>query len=87
MELKEIIKKAKEIALEVLSDRIYDKIVLLEEVESLDGGKWKITLGFYEKGVSRSNFPAALLGDNLIKTYKVLFLDKDGNMEKIKNYD
>jgi len=88
MELKEIIEKAKAYFSELYADRIYNKIILLEEVEPLEGEKWKITLGFYEENIIKSNIlSVSLMQGDLKKTYKILYLDKNGKVEKIKNYD
>ena len=88
MDIKEIVKNAKEYFSEMFSDRIYDNIILLEEVELLADNKWKITLGFYEKKVNNQPFAGiAFLENNLTKAYKILFVDEKGKVEKIKNYD
>lgn len=88
MEIKEVVKKTKEYFLEMFSDRIYDNIVLLEEVESLEGDKWKITLGFYEARVDNSNLASiTMIQGNLSKIYKVLFVNEYGQIKKVKNYD
>jgi hypothetical protein len=88
MELKEIVKMAKEYFADLYSDRIYNNMILLEEVEPLDNDKWKITLGFYEENVAKPNIlTVAMMQGNLKKTYKILYLDSNGKVEKIKNYD
>lgn len=88
MELKEVIQEAKKYFLELYSDRIYNGIIQLEEVEPLDGKKWKITFGFFEESINKPNITAlAMLQGDLKKTYKILFVTDDGKVEKIKNYD
>lgn len=95
METKELIEIAKEKFLETFSSRIKkDSPILLEEIEFEKNGSSKITLSFFEEAMMGGDdyvylnvLRKAGLQSNLVKVYKVVYLNKNGEVEKISDHD
>jgi len=96
METKALIEIAKKKFLEVFSDRIEKGggPILLEEIEFGNNGSCKITLSFFEKDITVGDnyqyfsiLKKAGLQSDLVKVYKVLYLNEKGEVEKIVNHD
>lgn len=89
MELNGIIEEAKKQFKDILADRILSSDILLEEVEALENDEWRFTFSFFEESRpdTISKLMAPMFQSNMIKTYKVLYVDKNGKFKKIENYD
>jgi hypothetical protein len=95
METKELIEIAKEEFLETFSSRIKkESPILLEEIEFGNDGSCKITLSFFEEAMTGGDnysyfnvLRKAGLQSNLVKVYKVVYLNKNGKVEKISDHD
>jgi hypothetical protein len=85
------IENAKKKFLELFKDRLKADEVFLEEVEPLED-MWKITLSFFDKNEKTNNFSFEQAKKGLDpflhqKHYKVVYLDLNGNLLKIKNHE
>jgi len=65
--------------------------VYLEEVDSIGGGRWQITLSYYEPRVrtprTNSILQTFLGPSDYVKRYKIVQLKRNGTPESIKKHE